>query len=414
MPDFTITFNGIPHRVRGARDRGQAQRFIEASAAKDPVLWKNTEQARIAQLRELGIDLERNFATEGMGGGEKFLVGAGRTFTEVGRGIKQIAGGEVDDTLIENERETFDLLDDDGIGMEDLGQLAPELFAFIGTGGGSVLATAANMGVRGALLGAAREATSEESRTLNAVLSGAFAAGGGAAARGVASMFSRGAQFTASMAAGLQKLIGRNGGETAANISKATLQAQALANSKNQALREVGEASLKEMRTLIQQMNAVGRESVFRSQVNSWMQKSIKELDGVNVLDVNKFIANLETMSRGQLVKELGKNIGPRLDALRTTFRELGKLGNMESGQASQVLRGIMSDNAAASAAQALARASEKGASQSTLNRLGQILLTTVARSPLAAGAGSGGHDVVDQVLKEAEENGITLNRATQ
>lgn len=421
--DYTYYLAGVPFRARGSRHSREetARRAQEkfdrlTDEEKIAVLDK-----RRAALSDMGIDLERNYAIEGMTGAEKFLVGAGRSFVETGRGIRQIAnqiqGDEQELASLQhleaNERELFDQLDSSGIGFEDLGQLAPELVAFIGTGGTSSAARAAvNFGARSAALSASKATVEGENRGINAIIGGVAGAAGGAAARGLLNMFGRGAQMTKGMWDKVASLVGRSGGETAANIARATEQAQLLAASKDKATREIGESALKELRMVMQQMNAIGRESVFRQQLNQMMQKSIQETDGVLTLNVNNFVRGLENMSKGQLTKELGKNIGPRIDSLRTTFRELGKLGDMDPAKANTLLRAIMSDEKAAAAANALTNAIDKGADPAVVNNLRAILTTTVSRSPAVAvnDAAAGTRDLVTEIAAEFDRKNIDFD----
>lgn len=351
MADYTVNLSGVPFRIRnfpGSREEAVRQATQRWEALPDDKKRANIER-RTAELKDLGVDLNVNPA-EGMGGGEKFLVGAGRTFTELGRGIGQRIAEATDDEQWlsksrqkeSNERETFAQLDNQGIGFEDLGQIAPEIAAFIGSGGIGSLA------LRGAAMGASRATTEGESVTKNAILEGAFAAGGGAVARGLGSIFARGfkpsAKFTPQVAKGFQGILDKNPVKMITNLKTALKQADDLASS-NGVQTKVKEAALNGARQIIREMNGVGRETLFRSQVDDLFKQSVVVRDGgANILDVGKFTAGLESYSRGKLIKELGKNLGPRLDNLRTGFQQLAKLKELSYDDASKVLSGYFNN----------------------------------------------------------------------
>jgi len=425
MPDFTITVDNVPFRVRGASNREQAQRAIEVQFM-DPQVRKEAMVKRKAKLLDMGIDVDQNFATEGMGKGERFLVGAGRTFTETARGAKQMwYGATGQDEKVEAlqreesaHRDTFDMLDGEGIGMEDLGQLAPELVAFLGTAGGSGLATAGQLGLRGAALGASKATVEGESRTMNAVVSGLLTAGAFGAGQGVASMFRAGSSITGAAAAGLNRIARgtKTKGDLVNNMSSAMTQAQHLANSKDAALRKVGEASLAQLTPLIQKMNGVGKESIFRTQLNQLMQASMQRGQNELTLDTAKFVQGLAGVSKGTLIKELGRTYGTRLDTLRNTFTELTKSGNLSGESATNILKGIMADDSAAAVAQQISRASSEGAKPGVMNSLMQTLQNRVQQYTMAAakasvaGAGNETADVVDDVIRNISELDIEID----
>jgi hypothetical protein len=425
MPDYTITVDNVPFRVRGAKSREQAQRAVEVQFS-DPQVRREAMVKRKAKLLDMGIDVDQNFATEGMGKGERFLVGAGRTFTETARGAKQMwysaMGDEEKVQALQREesshRDTFDMLDNEGIGMEDLGQLAPELVAFLGSGGGSALGTAASMGLRGAALGGSKATVEGESRGLNALVSGLLTAGAAGAASGVASMFRAGGTLTGAAAAGLNRLARgtKTKGDLVNNMSSALSQAQHLANSKDAAIRKVGQESLAQLTPLVQKMNSVGKESLFRTQLNQLMQASMQRGENALTLDTAKFVQGLAGVSKGTMIKELGRTYGTRLDTLRNTFTELTKVGDISGKQATEMLKGIMADDSAAAVAQQISRASQEGAKPGVMSSLMQTLQNRVQQYTVAsaqaqvAGAGNGTADVVDDVIRNLSDADIRID----
>ena len=419
MPDYTITVDNVPFRVRGATNREQAARAIDVQFS-DPQVRHEAIIKRKAKLLDMGIDLDKNVATEGMSKTDRFLVGAGRTFTETARGAKQMWYGAMGDEdkvkALQREesshRDTFDLLDGEGLGMEDLGQLAPELVAFIGTGGGSGVSQAASLGLRGAALGGSKATVEGESRTTNAVVSGLLTAGAFGAGSGVASMFRNGAKLSGAAVRGLTNLGkgAKTKGEFLNNMSSAMTQAQHLANSKDAALRKVGEESLAQLTPLIQQLNGVGKESMFRSSLNNLMQASMQRGENSLTLDVAKFVQGLAGVSKGTLVKELGRTYGARLDTLRNTFTELTRAGSMTAEQATNVLKGILADDSAAAVATQISRGSKEGAKPELMNSLMQTLqnrvqqYTTQSAAATIAGGGNDAADLIDDVTKNLSE----------
>jgi len=416
MPDYTITYEGVPFRINAPE--GMSRQAAEAGlieSFQDENFYKDKLANRKAQLLEMGIDIDRDYSTEvteDMSGLDRFLVGAGRTFTETTRGVQQTwheaRGNKERVRQLQKEeanaRETFDLLDSEGLGWEDLGQLAPELVAFIGTGGQSSLL---NLGVRGAALGASKATVEGEDRNLNAIMSGVFAAGGGAALgalRGLGSMFSRGAKFVGSAAAGLGRLAGRSKspGQLADNVSSAMTQAQQLANSKDALLRRTGQEALDVLRPVIQGMNATGKESLFRTQLTQLFQSSIRQVDNTLSLDMGAFVRGLETVGKGELVKQAGRTYGTRVDTIRNVFTEMGKYADdIPPETARATLKAVLSSDSAAAVARQVSKLVNRGARPEQIRGHLDLLFRTVQRGAVpaaAAGEGSTGADVVEEV----------------
>lgn len=394
MGDYTIMYGGVPHRVRGARSRAIAEAYVARQMA-DPMRRKMLQKNRIEELKEMGIELDTNGGLSDSAA-ERFFIGAGRTIDQAQRGVQQLyakARGRDDEVarLQKQEaehRELFDKLDSEGVGFEDIGQLAPEILAFAGTGGGSLLAKGAQLAGRGALLGGTKATVEGEDMGINAVLGGAFALGGGAAAGALGGLFSfagkQGANaFRVSKGVGNQLAKwAKNGNadDVVENLALSLRTAQHMANSGDKAMVEVGESALAQLSNLVGKMNSSGKESVYRQHMKTLMQDAIVEKNGRNVLDYNKFLRSLSGVDRTGLKQALGKTYGDRMADMLETFRSLGKLGDMPADQAEKVLRGVMSDEGAAQVARSLAGAVERGAPEGTVAALRNALATKIGQ----------------------------------
>ena len=175
---------------------------------------------------------------------------------------------------------------------------------------------------------------------------------------------------------------------------------------------------------MVHGMNNVGKESLFRTQLNQLMQASIKQVENGLVLDTAAFAKGLEQVSKSQLTKELGRTFGPRIDALRNTFLELGKVSDLDDAAATNILRKIMSDDSAAAVAQQISREAQKraaaeaagevteqAAKPGVMEGLLRTLGNTVSRTPqaVAAGAGPETGDIVEDILREWDRKEIRI-----
>lgn len=398
MARARIVYKGVPFIVEGEGTPEQLAGSLKQRLEQNPALIdKRRQKLGMAEgevwgegqgyspVQNVGqFDDQLGDPTEGMSGTEKFLVGAGKTFTSLGRGAKMLFTGDEDDAEIlrreAHENELFDKLDSQGIGLEDLGQIAPDAIALLGSGGLTSLFG------RGALMGAVRPGEDGWDRAKAGLTSGVLSIAGPGAAKAVAAILSAPTRVAGK---GMSILLSRMGNEPAKGIGAATADAVELSVKQNAAMREVGDLALQRTADVIQRMNTFGKQTAAKEVINKAFMKAIKVVDGRNTLDTTAFNRALMTTSDAMLKKGAGKDFGRILGELRTTFSELGRLQQMTPQQAQQVLAAISDDGTAAALGRILAgRASEeakKTAAEQLLARSGQF----AASAPRAAVGGA-------------------------
>jgi len=377
--------NGLPFRV-DKQDGVSREQLQEALTQR--LQGEGGQELFIRRQKSMGLtdaDLENIRAqeegrvpnaitAETSGKLDRFLIGAGRSFTTAGRGVRQLFNRATGDTVEleklqkteSDERELFDQLDSQGIGFEDAGQIAPDLIAFLGSGGLTSLA------LRGAALGGVQATGQGEDlsdRSINALASGVLSAAGPAAARGILGAFRGTARLAAPLANAVRGFAGGEGG-LMGGLGRTIVDSAKAQATGNPALVQMGKIGLDRASTLIQQMNSRGKEGVVMNAANAALQKSIKQVNGQNVLDFAGFSGQLANLGRSQFNKELGKTFGPRLDLLRTTFDDMARLTELPPQQATAVLQNIMGSSEARALATAFTRATEPQAKQSLLRSL--------------------------------------------
>jgi hypothetical protein len=373
MPRVRIVVNGLPFTVDGEGTAEQLAGALQTRLQEDPSLF--TKRARqlglsdedlISLAQQAEGETPGGFRAETGGKTDRFLIGAGRTLTSLGRGIRQIfSGDETDKELArreKNERELFAQLDDQGIGFEDIGQFAPDVVAFLGSGG------LVSLGIRGAALGAATATIEGESRATNTIVSGLLSAAGPGVARAAGAVFRTGTRMGAGAIRSIGSLASR--GQIGQQLGKVAGQAANLVNNQNQAIKRVGEIALNRAADIVQRMNARGKEGVVAEAVNTALRSSIRQSGNTNVLDFTAFNRELIAIANSTLNKELGKTFGKQLANLRATFNELGKITEMTPGQAQAVLQAILSRSEARSLAKALRNAGTQSAKKTIAQRL--------------------------------------------
>lgn len=171
-----IVVGGIPFRVQADSDEEAVQKVVDMLETAPEVF---TERARRLGLTDSqgnvseddleALRIQHEMGDRGLrgrvrageaagGGGNRFLVGAGHTFLDRFRGARQILAGAIGDEetvkmlaeLDAEEQELFDQLDKDGFGAEDIGQLAPDLLAFLIPGAAGAQLTRAGVAAAGA------------------------------------------------------------------------------------------------------------------------------------------------------------------------------------------------------------------------------------------------------------------------
>jgi len=370
MPTYRVTVNGVPFTVDGDGTQEDAAAYLRTAVAADPTLVdRRTKQLGLTEDDILAIAQQNGermndgqpFMDE-LGGAEKFFVGAGRSASELITGAKQLfSDQETSDELARmdsRDKALFDKLDNQGIGMEDLGQLMPDVAAFIGSGGSSAGWQLASLGARGAALGAARPVgvgEGGEERAEASLTSGLLSMAGPAIAKGVGSMFRSGTKATKAVGGAILNRVQAGGGDVGKGIANVVDEATtAIANNRNKALQDVGRVALTRAAEVVQKMNDRGKNSVVSGMVNKALANSVTRNGNVNVLDPAAFNRELIAVGNGALKKELGPALGKSVKMLRETFDELARVGDLDEKTSKAVLQNLMDNPQAGAVAKAL------------------------------------------------------------
>lgn len=389
-----VIVNGLPFAldVDDTVSNEQAAQALSEQLQQDPSIFtRRREQLGLSEADLAAIQAQERGEDPGvriepMSTFEELLVGAGRSFTTAIRGGRQLfnrATGDEEElaqlqAIESDERELFRALDEQGIGAEDIGQLVPDLVAFLGSGG--LLSLAA----RGAVLGGVQATGEDEGlgdRSLNALVSGTLSAAGPLAARAVRAPFRAGTRLAASAFSAARGLATRTGGFSA-SLGRTVVDSARAQASTNPAIQKLGRAGFDKASQLIQQMNARGKRGVAGEAANAALQKSIRQVNGQNVVDFAAFNEQLAHLGRSELNRRLGKTFGARLDDLRNTFDEIATLDVLSPTQAQAVLSNLMTNAEARSLATALRRSSTDTAKRAALRRLVAVS-TEQAEEPL-------------------------------
>ncbi len=198
---FDIEANS-PEEAQAFVARGDAK-TVERAFNQKKLGLSPADTAALFAGKTNGVFEGGNVADTG-GKFDRAMIGAGRTFNSWKTGVQQMLpekarkaiGLEDDATLAKHEqaaRDLFGQLDNQGIGMEDLGQALPSVLAF--AGGGSVglgwkafALASARGGATGALSGAIQGTTKEGERATNAEIGALAGALGPAIGVGTASL----------------------------------------------------------------------------------------------------------------------------------------------------------------------------------------------------------------------------------
>ena len=148
---------------------------VDAPDAKTAWQWANvTHQQKTAKAAAvLAADREKYSPTAGMSGAEKFLAGAGKAFTDMGRGVSQIFGGTSTDDVEESRRLDAPLMKT-GAGMA--GNITGNVAAALPTAFIPGVNTVTGGALVGAGLSAMQPVGQNESRLQNAAIGGATGA----------------------------------------------------------------------------------------------------------------------------------------------------------------------------------------------------------------------------------------------
>jgi len=323
---------------------------------------------------------------------EKFFVGAGQTFSSLFNGAQQLFTGDEGDKVIAareaHEKALFAKLDDQGIGPEDLGQMAPEVVAFLG--GGGLVSFAARGGALGALAPTSGDPeTGTKERVHSSLAGGLLSMAGPAVAKSTGAFFN----LSKNAGMGLVKTLARwagNKGGAPAGVAQTVGEAMEMQANTNPAIRELGELALKRTTEIVQRMNTFGKTNTVKELVNGSLTKSVREIGGRNVLDMNQFNRQLMLLSDSQLAKGAGKDFGRMLSSLRNTFTEIGKIAELTPQQAQVVLEGITTSPQAAVLAKQLAKAASPEAKTLILQQIMKLAKSAPRAATAAAGKPAG------------------------
>lgn len=199
MPEFKLEANGIPFTVTVPEGQGRqaAVQALGSALDRDPdILTRKAARLGLSESDTSALAGGQGLVPETTTA-ERALIGAGHTAVKLGRGLKQFfleaslntaknvgdkageqrAMRQLDELNrnIANDRDAFQLLDSQGVGAEDVGELIATLPVFIlGAAGGP-----AGLAAAGAALGFAEPVEAGDSRLANTAVGGATGAAGG-------------------------------------------------------------------------------------------------------------------------------------------------------------------------------------------------------------------------------------------
>lgn len=215
LPDGTVV-KGVPKSIASSKDKAaKAAWLVQNGHTTLDALYPSPSPKAAA---DAAVAAEAGK----VGSFDRFLVGAGREFELAGRGMVQGMAQlfrNVDDVKrmedkTDMEKQLFAALDDEGLGMEDVGQVAAWLPLLIGPTGilrqGAVMAAGAGMQATG----------SDESRLGNAATAGAATIAGGGLGKAGAALLGRIPQLSKTAALGAVDMAITGGLATAAAAAK--------------------------------------------------------------------------------------------------------------------------------------------------------------------------------------------------
>lgn len=315
-----------------------------------------------------------------LSGTERFLIGAGSVFNDIGKGVQQLYSRAVGDEqaakdigeVLARERDIFAAFDDKQIGAEDLGEFAGEFAALLPTGG-------AGLSIRGgALMGGLLEGIKgTESGLLtenlaNAGAGAAFGAAGGLLGKVAAGIKNKLSPAAASIlddvgvglsSVGLKEAVSSGvlsffggargmGGALVAGGLRLSKQARASDQAKrflNQQIRRLQDSKQKQllgqrqeqlddlsakayeqMLELGERLSPENRRALISEEVNLTLMDlveaaQVQTTDGRVGIDTAELLQSMPFMVREDLQKKLGPQMGAEFDALRTLWQAQAK-----------------------------------------------------------------------------------------
>jgi hypothetical protein len=190
MATYEITSpDGQRFEITAPDDATQEQVLAYAQAN-----FAQTQQERQSRIdAQIAADRELYSPTAGMSGAEKFLAGAGRSFTETGQGLAQLVGMGPSEAEVSERRRLDEPLMSTGAGQA--GSIASSVLQGLALPGGQYIQGAKLMpallagAAQGAALSGAQAVGEGDSRIQNALTGGAFGAGGVGLVRGLGRVF---------------------------------------------------------------------------------------------------------------------------------------------------------------------------------------------------------------------------------
>ena len=427
MPDYTImvpTEDGrkIPFRVRDVKSRDEAKRKLyEQYKDLDDEGYTSWQQNRINELKDLGIDIQthKELVNEGENSASRFLIGMGKTFNDWKNGSAQFyyqltgdkeAAKEIRDQDLANE-EIFNLIDEGNIGMEDLGQLAPEVLAFLAPGaagmkGAKLIASEIGLGAVSGGVGQTTDGFAE--RQLGATLGAAGAAIPG----GLAGIGAMRRAVTGAPAAAKSYLM-----ELMSNPKMTEEVAAAIVSPKTPP------AIAKALRAKFDRvMNGVPAQEVKLLQQNAAFAQAknvLAEATQGSYLDVDTAIKGLAKITSADLQRGLSKPAAQAIKDLKKTLQAVADLPPevLTPQNLNKLADGILAGNSKqftgmvnALQQQGLKPEAKANVLMSLLQRMGQVAVNTAQAAPRAFGTAGTSQAAQLELVKDGLEDAGMLN----
>ena len=419
MADYTImvpTEDGrkIPFRVKGVNSREEAKmKLYEQYKDLDDEGYTSWQQNRLNELKDMGIDIKthKELVNEGENSASRFLIGMGKTFNDWKNGSAQFyyqltgdkeAAKEIRDQDLANE-EIFNLIDEGNIGMEDLGQLAPEVLAFLAPGaagakGARLIASEIGLGAVSGGVGQTTDGFAE--RQLGATLGAAGAAIPG----GLAGIGAMRRAVTGAPAAAKGYLM-----ELMSNPKMTEEVAAAIVSPKTPP------AIAKALRQKFDRvMNGVPAQEVKLLQQNAAFAQAknvLAEATQGSYLDVDTAIKGLAKITSADLQRGLSKPAAQAIKDLKKTLQAVADLPPevLTPQNLSKLADGILAGNSKqfggmvnALQRQGMQPETKANVFMNLLQRMGQVAANTASAAPRAGGGAASANLAQLELVRDA------------